>query len=266
MNITRIDLADCNKLGPFQPPGWDDIPNDFRAFTNSPFHDQFKGEVGGEFVAVGAIIYHADTAWLAKIIVHPDHRNKGYGKAITQGLIDRIDRSRFRTIYLDATELGFPVYRSLGFQEECWYVHYSNAATGGLRDADGPVRPALPSDHAALMKLDRAAYGEDRSALLHDHLAHALIRVSGEKILGVHFPTLQQGPVVAVNASAAEPLIRERMRTWDRAQLPATNVNGMEVLERMGCAEVRRSCRMFLGERRVWRPEMIFNRTSGQLG
>jgi GNAT superfamily N-acetyltransferase len=66
------------------------------------------------------------------IIVHPDHRGRGYGKAITQALLDRIDRTRYRTVYLDATDMGFPVYQSLGFVEEVRYGHYSLASAGRL--------------------------------------------------------------------------------------------------------------------------------------
>jgi GNAT superfamily N-acetyltransferase len=132
MHITPITTADCDHLAVFQPLGWDAVPSTFRSFLETPCCDPVKGEVHGVLAAVGTIIYHVDTAWLAMIIVHPDHRGRGYGKAITQASLDRIDRTRYRTVYLDATDMGFPVYQSLGFVEEVRYGHYSLASAGRL--------------------------------------------------------------------------------------------------------------------------------------
>jgi GNAT superfamily N-acetyltransferase len=266
MRISPIELSDIAKLAPFQPLGWDDIPRDFQAFIDKPYYDQVKGEVGGVIVAIGAVIYHKDTAWLAKIIVHPDHRNKGYGKAITQGLIDRIRRSRYRTIYLDATDMGHPVYKALGFVDEVSYQHFSRP--DGWSQAEGEVRSRLSTgtDRSGLLALDQAVYSEDRLPLLADHLLSARVVEAGGCIVAAYFPTVMQGPIIATDVQYAIPLIRERLGAFDKAQLPMTNTPGIRVLKGLGCEETRISRRMFLGERRDWRPDLLFNRTSGQLG
>jgi GNAT superfamily N-acetyltransferase len=266
MRISPIELADCDRLSPFQPPGWDDIARDFRTFVHASYYDQVKGEVEGVIVAIGAIIYHADTAWLAKIIVHPDHRNKGYGKAITQGLIDRIDRSRYRTIYLDATDMGHPVYTALGFVDEVSYVHFSNPNKGTVPVDGSRFRRAMPADRPKLLALDRAVYGEDRELLLSDGFAEALVVEAKGQLVAAYFPTVHQGPIIGTHIDHAEPLIRVRLNATDRAHVPSTNEEAINALTGMGCVESRRSRRMFLGERRAWRPDLVFNRTSGQLG
>lgn len=264
MRISPIEVRDIEKLLEFQPPGWNDIPRDFRTCIDKPHHDQVKGEVDGRIVAVGAIIYHSDTAWLAKIIVHPGHRNKGYGKVITQCLIDRIDRMRYRTIYLDATDMGYPVYSGLGFVDEVSYQHFSRPI--GWADVESRSRPSTVADRSQLLELDQLVYGEDRLLLLADHLLDArVIEVDG-RIVAAYFPTLFQGHIIATVSRFAEPLMRERLCSFDTAQLPMTNVEGLELLRRSGCSEVRTSRRMFLGERRPWKPAMLYNRTSGQLG
>ncbi len=266
MRISPVEFADIEKLVPFQPPGWDDIPGDFRTFIDKPYYDQVKGEVGGVIVAIGAIIYHVDTAWLAKIIVHPDHRNKGYGKAITQGLFNRIDHKRYRTIYLDATDMGHPVYSSLGFVDEVSYQHFSRPESGIVAEKEMRARTSTVADRAALLELDQAVYGEDRLPLLADHLLTARVVEAEGRIVAAYFPTLIQGHIIATDVGHAEPLMRERLTTFDKAQLPVSNTRGIEVLKRLGCVETRISRRMYLGERRSWRPDLIFNRTSGQLG
>ena len=266
MRISPVEIEDIEKLAPFQPPGWDDIPSDFHTFIDKPHYDQVKGEVDEEIVAIGAIIYHVDTAWLAKIIVHPDHRNKGYGKAITQGLIDRIDRTRYRTIYLDATDMGHPVYTSLGFVDEVSYQHFGRPELAIAAEEGTPWRTSTAADGSRQLELDRAVYGEERLPLLADHLLNACVIEHDGRIMAAYFPTLMQGPVIATHVRYAEPLMRERLRAFDKAQLPVTNAAGIEVLQRLGCMETRISRRMFLGERRLWRPDLVFNRTSGQLG
>ena len=264
MRISPIEVSDIEKLVEFQPPGWDDIPSDFRTYIDRPHHDQVKGEVDGRIVAVGAIIYHADTAWLAKIIVHPESRGRGYGKAITRSLIDRIDRRRYRTIYLDATDMGHPVYSGLGFVDEVSYQHFGRPI--GWADVESRSRPSTVADRTQLLELDQLVYGEDRLLLLADHLLDARLIEAEGRIVAAFFPTLLQGHILATEAHFAEPLMRERLCAFDKAQLPVTNLEGLALLRRLGCPETRISRRMFLGERRPWRPELIFNRTSGQLG
>ncbi len=264
MRIRSLDFGDVGKLAAFQPPDWDDLPGGFGNMLGTPYADPVKGEVEGAIVAVGAILYHADTAWLAKIVVHPDQRNRGYGKALTRGLIDRVDRTRYRTVYLDATDLGYPVYRALGFEEEVSYVHFFNPNLGGGQA--GSFRQATACDEGALLELDLWVYGEDRRQLLADHwLSARVVEVEGV-IQAAYFPSLLNGPILARHVEFAQPLVLERLRSFDKAQLPVSNRAGVELLGRLGCTEVRRSRRMFLGERRPWRAEAIFNRTSGKLG
>jgi hypothetical protein len=154
--------------------------------------------------------------------------------------------------------------RTLGFVDEVVYQHFSRPI--GRVDTESRSRPSTVADRSQLLELDQPVYGEDRLLLLTDHLLDArVIEVDG-RIVAAYFPTLLQGHIIATGSRFAEPLMRERLCSFDTAQLPMTNVEGLDLLRRFGCSEMRTSRRMFLGERRPWRPEMIFNRTSGQLG
>ncbi len=36
-HISPVDLADCDRLAPFTPPEWDDIPSKFRKHLNKAY-------------------------------------------------------------------------------------------------------------------------------------------------------------------------------------------------------------------------------------
>src|SRR5689334_22721457 len=110
MKFTPFELQDLEHLPAVQPADWGDLRPRFKYFAETPFCHPIKGSVDGQMVAVGTTIYHADTVWLACIITHPQFRNMGLGKKMTEQLLESIDRDRYTTVYLDATELGFPVY------------------------------------------------------------------------------------------------------------------------------------------------------------
>ena len=61
-------------------------------------------------VAIGTVIYHKSTAWLAlRSGPHIDHRKQGYGAAITKGraLIEPNERSRY------TADMGLPGIQNL---------------------------------------------------------------------------------------------------------------------------------------------------------
>src|SRR5262249_51491061 len=48
----------------------------------------------------------------------PEHRRKGYGACITRAGLDDARRRGYRYASLNSSDLGYPVYRSLGFNVE----------------------------------------------------------------------------------------------------------------------------------------------------
>jgi len=124
MISTEFLPGDLEQLPYLQPADWGDLMPRFRYFIDSPFCKPIKIEEQGQVIAIGASMFHKDTVWLACIVVHPDHRKKGLGATITQDLISDVDSNVYPTIYLDATDFGYPVYKKLGFEVETEYAHY----------------------------------------------------------------------------------------------------------------------------------------------
>jgi GNAT superfamily N-acetyltransferase len=62
--------------------------------------------------------YRAGTAWIYDIEVHPEHRGKGYGRALLQAAEDETRRLGVNAIGLNvfgATSVGLAVYESAGY-------------------------------------------------------------------------------------------------------------------------------------------------------
>ena len=87
MEIKPLVQNDLISIPPILPPGWDSAMPSIQFYTTSDFCFPIKVTIGNKIVGTGTSIIHNDVAWLAHIIVHPDHRNQGIGKLITESLI-----------------------------------------------------------------------------------------------------------------------------------------------------------------------------------
>ena len=258
--------SDLAQLPALQPPDWGSLIPRFEYFIQSPHCHPIKISEGSELVAIGTTMLHADTAWLACIVTHPEHRKKGLGNAITEELIGRIDQSKFKTIYLDATDFGFPVYQKLGFELEAAYSHMRISGYKAV-NPDAPQLVAFdPAFLPQILAVDEQVSGEDRSGILSDFLADSVLYVADNKVEGFYIPGWGDAPVIAVTETAGAALIRRRANNENAAILPADNAFAISLLNELQFREYRVSRRMFLGEKRSWQRTGIYNRISGQLG
>lgn len=262
--FTEEDIA---YLPALEPEGWGDIRPRFDYFLRSDCCKPVKIEEDGRPVAVGASIFHGDTVWLACIITHAEHRNKGLGAAITKHLIEHVDRNRYPTICLDATEFGYPVYLKQGFEVEGQYAHLRREDILPKRQQSTNIQPFTENFRDAAYALDRMVSGEDRRGVMAEFLADALIYVgSNGDLQGVYLPSWSDGPIIAASDEAGFALIHLRAAARPVAILPMGNTAALKYLHEAGYNMYRTSRRMILGPRRVWHPERLYNRISGALG
>lgn len=109
--------------------------------------------------------YGADLASVGMMLVAARHGRRGLGRALMEHVLAATGDA---TVTLFATDLGKPLYEKLGFRT----IRRSAAFTGTFR-ADQPAdnskwraRPATGADMAAILDVDKAAFGADRSRLL----------------------------------------------------------------------------------------------------
>lgn len=266
MHIENFEAADLEHLQALQPPGWGDLIPRFRYFIQSNFCFPKKISIHGNMVAIGASIYHGDSVWLACIVVHPDERNKGLGTLITRHLMDQVDASRYETIYLDATKMGFQIYEKLGFITELEYVHMKSE-----NDLTFDINQDNMIDFAdrfqeEVLSLDRLVSGEERSQTILEQINTAKLVVENNELLGFYVPGLADGLIIASKAIAGIGLMKLRLMTKNFAIFPAINKDALQFLNQHHFIQYRSSKRMRWGKSRPWRPESLYNRISGQLG
>jgi predicted acetyltransferase len=73
-------------------------------------------------VSCAMVVVTGATAGIYNVATPPEHRRRGYGAAVTWAAIEEGRRSGCDHAALQASELGAPVYRSMGFVDVGRYV------------------------------------------------------------------------------------------------------------------------------------------------
>lgn len=126
----------------------------------------FAVEAGGRLVATALWWPYGEThASVGMIIVDASMRGQGLGRALMGALLDA---ARNRTVFLNATQEGLPLYTQLGFVAGGQVFQHQAVlpAQAVLATASAGVRPMHASDGERVRRLDLAATGMDRTALL----------------------------------------------------------------------------------------------------
>ncbi|TAK99151.1 MAG: N-acetyltransferase [Rhodospirillaceae bacterium] len=136
---------------------------------------QFLLQLGQGVVAEqdGAIVgtamgwpFGPHAATLGMVIVSPECQGGGVGRKLMNAIIEHLGD---RTIMLNATDVGLPLYKSLGFETVgTVYQHQGAAFTVSLPllGRGERIRPMGSGDRAAVFDLDRRAMGMPREKLV----------------------------------------------------------------------------------------------------
>ncbi|MCC6212125.1 MAG: GNAT family N-acetyltransferase [Burkholderiales bacterium] len=159
-----------------------------------------------------ALPYGGAFAWIAMVLVLPEHRRKGFATRLLKIALGENARSG-RVSVLDATPDGREVYRQEGFRDAWGFKRYS--IPGAPRANVGAT--ALDSSHwPEVLALDAMAFGASREPVLRDlasrqpGLARVAIRrgqVAGFVLGREGREALQIGPLVAKDAEVARELL-----------------------------------------------------------
>lgn len=267
MKIQPFSAYDMAKLPMLQPADWGDIIPHFEFYVQSPFCFPIKLTSAEQIVGVAAVIVHHDVAWLGHIIIHSESRGRGLGRILTQNLIDIACQQKCKTVYLTATDLGFPVYEKLGFVTEDNYLFFKDIDPHSqLRVQSGCIQPYAKSMRSEISEMDRDISGEDRMLHLDAHLEHGYVYRCSEKIEGYYLPSLGEGLIIAVSPSAGTELLKLHVTSTHKAVFPSSNTVAAGLLHAMGYREWSTGRRMRWGVERPLKLQYIYNRIAGKVG
>ena len=170
----------------------------------------FAAEVDGRLVATSMWWPYGEThASVGMIIVDPRMQGRGLGRALMQQLFHA---ARNRTVLLNATQEGLPLYTQLGFVARGQVFQHQALlpAETVLAAVPAGVRPMQAADVEKVRRLDLAATGMERTALLDALFAAGTAMVIDRGAGVVAYACAREfghgvviGPVVASGAHSA---------------------------------------------------------------
>ena len=144
--------------------GWNQVEADWRAFLSYNPDGCFIAEWDGQPVGTTTTTIHdGQVAWIGMVLVHPEFRRLGIGKALLQHAIAWLRQRGVPCIKLDATPAGKTVYVPLGFRDEYELERVETVATA-MNTEGGAVKAEC--DVEAILGLDREAFGVSRKPVL----------------------------------------------------------------------------------------------------
>lgn len=94
----------------------------FKALLESPKVRLYLGRIDGEAVGTSMMFLSSGVAGLYQVEVSPEHRRRGIGTAMTLAPMEDARQLGYRIAVLQASKMGEPVYRKIGFKS---YFRYN---------------------------------------------------------------------------------------------------------------------------------------------
>jgi predicted N-acetyltransferase YhbS len=260
--------------------GWAASREQFMIYLDLQPDGCFVATDRGLSIGMVTTVAFGASGWIGNLIVEPEHRSRGIGRALMKHGLDHLKRRGVATVHLDGDPPGIPLYRSLGFVDE--YESRRYVLAGGTpspapsRDEFEPMRSEDLDDVAAL---DASAVGEDRTRFLQRKAAAAelalVYRRGGRIVASLMAASFDRGfrigPCTALQPDDARALLAAAVsEASGRSVLigvPGPNAAAATTLTQMGFHPTISSQRMRLGPALAAAdPSRVFGIASGAVG
>jgi GNAT superfamily N-acetyltransferase len=247
--------------------GWNQTAGDWQLLLDLAPNGCFALDVGDMVVASATLLsYGARLGWIGMVLTHPEYRHRGFAKRLFARALEEADTIGIKTLKLDATDQGQPLYESYGFKIEQSMERWFRPA--------GETKKALaaPAELADWYGLDKIAFGVARARLLE------LLRLRGQRFANSDACLLTRpgrvsaylGPCVAKSRDAARNVMTQAISAseageffWD---LLPSNQEAVSLASELGFLPQRRLTRMFRGEELRGRDELVYAIAGFELG
>lgn len=169
--LTETDLPAAMALK--EAAGWNQTEQDWRLLLRLQPDGCFALQAEGRVVASAtAYCYGQDLAWIGMVLTLPDFRGRGFGSRVFAAAVEFCRQRGIRSIKLDATDLGRPLYARAGFVGEYEVERWGGVAPSAPAQAEISVPTGegvvelTETRLEALLTRDTAAFGAPRAELL----------------------------------------------------------------------------------------------------
>ena len=198
--------------------GWNQTEADWRRLLSLEPDGCFAAVRDGRLVGTTTTTIYDELAWIGMVLVDPQHRRQGIAAQLMNVALAYLS-GKVRTIKLDATALGQPVYEKFGFEVESEIERW----TGNAQGREGGGRAVM--DQGAVRDLDRLAFGADRSKLIEKLIDDSAVppvlvkaaagALSGYALARSGTRKTYIGPVVANDPDVIETLLDRMLSQLD---------------------------------------------------
>ena len=274
------DLAFADSLRALA--GWNQTLADWKRFLALDPAGCFLAEWNGTRAGTATTtVYGPQLAWIGMVLVHPDHRRCGIGRALLERCIGYLRERGVRGIKLDATPAGKKVYDGLGFRDEWTLTRWQRVESPSRSVSSvAGIKSWHEADLVEIDRLDAGAFGVSRRELMGQLVEQsrcALVletekgQVAACGLLRGGAEALYLGPISGASANAGLRLVEELLNSshgskviWD---IPDDNAAAVAWAKQEGFTEQRTLTRMYLGENRApGDPRMQFAIGGPELG
>jgi GNAT superfamily N-acetyltransferase len=238
--MTAADIPAAMRLK--ETAGWNQTEADWRNVLRLAPDGCFGIEVDGTLAATTtAVCFGRELAWIGMVLTHPDYRGQGLARRLMEHALAYLE-NRADWIKLDATDMGYPLYKKLGFEDESPIERWSCRADFRQRGTAGPLSRLDET-------LDRQAFGADRRKLLSVLGAiESTATAEGYAMGRAGSKATYFGPCVAETSEAARNLVAEFLTRhagetvyWD---ILPHNTDAVRLAKEAGFQPLRKLVRM----------------------
>jgi GNAT superfamily N-acetyltransferase len=256
MNTGDLDQA----FGLSTAEGWNQTMNDWRLLLDNPANICIVAEKDNRLAGTATALIHGNSvAWIGMVLVDKSLRGLGAGKMLLEEIINRL--KHIKSVKLDATPAGEPLYRKLGFVAEYGILRMTHGPQNNktAKESGQETLSTTETEISKITELDRIIFGADRSYLLqrlfNAYPGRAFCMKESNRIIGYAFGRAGSrfnyiGPVSANSLESAKQLISRSLESLN-AQAIALDIEEdktelTEWLESKGFVRQRHFTRMYL--------------------
>jgi predicted GNAT family N-acyltransferase len=255
--LQESDIAAAMELKEFA--GWNQTENDWHSLLKLEPDGCFAAVLKDQLVGTTTTTrYGRELAWIGMVLVRPENRRSGIATQLLQTALSYLN-GKVRTVKLDATADGKPVYERFGFQVESLIERWGRK--GEATSSEQAVETIDSETRNEVFNLDRLAFGADRSKLINMLLANSCVpplvtkpadcSVKGYALARSGSNATYVGPIVSSDRNGVTELLDQLLQELNRTPVYIDlNLNwngGGELLAARGFEKQRDLIRMRFG-------------------